>query len=412
VGPAGTGKTFGVLDVLHVLCRDNPNLRVLIARGTRASLTESVLVTYEQEILPIDGMDHIAAGVQRRVRQAYRYPSGSEIVVGGLDNPTRVLSTTWDIVFINEAIEATEEAWETLLSRMNRPGRTSRLGYLIGDTNPGDPSHWLKRRVDAGQLEAWDTPHQANPAMHDGRVWTDAGNAYLDALSSLTGTRRKRLLQGLWAAGEGAWFAGFDPDTHVTAEAEYDPRHPARLAMDHNGLHRAAVWWQEREINGTTHINVFGDWYEERSEVDAYACALSILDRSKQLCQGRLHRVVADPAGSQRVGLNTTVQAEYDRAGLRATPWPVYPGSVVTGLNLIEAFLPNLRVHPRCSTLIAALANYRRAKRNGQWVDVPEDPQHPHEDMVDALRGGLMDRWPEGRKPAPKLTRRHAGGVF
>jgi crotonobetainyl-CoA:carnitine CoA-transferase CaiB-like acyl-CoA transferase len=55
-------------------------------------------------------------------------------------------------------------------------------------------------------------------------------------------------------------------------------------------------------------------------------------------------------------------------------------------------------IHPDCQSLVTALANYRRKKRAGQWCDEPEDPQHPHEDLVDALRGGLKHALPEGVK--------------
>lgn len=412
VGPAGTGKTFGVVDFLHCLARDNPRLRILFARATRASLTESVLVTYEQDVLPLDGMEAIAAGALRRVRQSYRYPNGSEIVVGGLDNATRVLSTPWDFVFVNEAIETTIDSHETLLSRLRRPGRRSRFGYLLFDSNPGDPSHWIKRRIDAGQLLCWQTPHQANPRMWDGKAWTDEGREYLEQLERLTGTRRKRLLLGQWAAGDAAWFPEFDAATHVDAEAEYDPNYPAYLSADHNGLNRAAVWWQERPGEmGEPRITVFADWFEDRPHIDAHACAKAILARTTDF-KARITSQWGDPAGSQRMGLNMTVASEYERAGLRLQPWPTYPGSVVARLNLLESFLPSLRVHPRCEHVIAAIPNYRRKMRNKQYVDEPEDPQHPHEDVIDAFTGGLLARWPEGRKPAPKLMRRPATRVF
>ena len=409
VGPAGTGKTYGILDVLHCLARDNADLRILIARQTRAALTESVLVTFEQEILPLDGLEGLADGVTRRVRQVYRYPSGSEIVLGGLDAPSRVLSTAWDVIYINEAIEVSEDAWETLLSRLSRPGRRAALGYLIGDTNPGDPSHWLRRRIESGRLTEWIVPHQANPRLYDGLEWTEEGRRYLDSLgASLTGTRRMRLLEGRWATGEGAWFTAFDAAHHVSSDAEYDPAHPVRLAVDCNGLNVAAVWWQDRPGPAVT---VFGDYLAvDRPAADN---ARAIIERSRELCGGRLDRVVADPAGRQRSGLNTTIWAEYERAGLTLAPWPCYPGSVLTGLDLIQSFLPEgFIVHPRCQHMIAALTQYRRARRGGQWIDLPEEPQHPHEDLIDALRGGLMDRWPEGRRVPVTLPRIRPGRLF
>lgn len=412
VGPAGTGKTFGVLDVLHCLCRDNSNLRVLVARATRAALTESVLVTYEQEILPLDGMEALAADSIRRVRQSYRYPSGSEIVLGGLDNPARVLSTAWDIVYINEVIEATEEAWQTLRSRMNRPGRRSRFGYLIGDTNPGDPSHWLRKRIDqARKVVEWVTPHEANPAMFDGRGWTEDGVRYLETLDSLTGTHRKRLRDGLWAAGEGAWFSAFDATRQVTGLAEYDPRWPVHLACDSNGRHNAAVWFQVRDGDLGPVLAVFGDWYSE-DDSGAYAKAKLILELGWQLCGGRFDFGSYDPAAGARQGYDTTIKAEYERAGLGLQPWPSHAGSVLSGLNLIESFLGTMIVHPRCTATISAMTNYMRAKRNNQWIDEPAPVQHPHEDLIDSLRGGLLSRFPEGRKAAPKFTRVNARNVF
>ena len=155
-GPAGTGKTYAVLMFLHRLAREHSDLRVLICRQTRASLTDSVLATLEYEVLPRHGGARLAQGTLRHVRRSYRYPNGSELVLRGLDTPTSVFSTAWDIIYVNEAIETTEDAWESLASRLNRPGRDPRFGFLIGDTNPGGPSHWLKLRGDRGVTTFWD----------------------------------------------------------------------------------------------------------------------------------------------------------------------------------------------------------------------------------------------------------------
>ena len=36
-------------------------------------------------------------------------------------------------------------------------------------------------------------------------------------------------------------------------------------------------------------------------------------------------------------------------------------------------------------------------------MDYAEDPQHPHEDLIDPLAGGLKLEFPEGRLPPPQL---------
>jgi hypothetical protein len=96
--------------------------------------------------------------------------------------------------------------------------------------------------------------------------------------------------------------------------------------------------------------------------------------------------------------------AEYERVfGNRALSfWP--PHGVVDGLDAIELLLgpvdrpPDLLIHPRCEALIAAFNGYVAASRAGEFVSYPLDPNHPHEDLMDALRGGIRDAMPEGRK--------------
>lgn len=409
-GPAGTGKSYGVLSVIHTLAADYPGLRVLLCRRTRKSLTESVMVTFER-IARADGMGAICSGASRKVRDAYNYPNGTTVVLGGMDKPDKFTSTDWDIVFINEAIELEPGAWDVIKGRLGRPGMSRRFGFLIGDTNPGDPSHWIKKRCDEGDSVLWDTGHKANPLMWDGLDWTEAGRDYRDnVLAKLKGTRRKRFYEGLWAAGEGQWFEAFG-DLHVTEAAEFSPAFPTTFSKD-SGVHAGAVWCQFRP--GPV-VSVFADYYG--FNVAAFDSAHAVLEaEGSRLCNGRWDRGVTDPAYRAATAVGPTVLAEYQRAGLRLDPWPSYPGSVLDGLSLIDSFVatdpPALIVHPRCTRLIEAFANYKRAKRQGQFIDRPEDPQHPHEDMIDALRGALQDKFPEGRKLAPKLVRRPASKVF
>lgn len=418
-GPAGTGKTLPILKVLHVAAKENPGLRILLLRATRASLTESVLVTYEDEVLEQDGMESLSRGAGRAHRTSYEYPSGSTIVTAGLDrNPTRILSTSWDIVYINECIEVREEVWETLGTRTDRPGRQS-LGWLIGDTNPGAPDHWLKKRCDAGRATLWETQHQANPRMWDGREWTAEGTAYLARLERLTGIRRKRLLQGLWVAGEGIWFDTFDPAVHVTERAEYSPHRKRTVLAIDTGLRTGAVWFQcDETADGEARVYVFDDYLEDSTESGLTAGEKG--RAIKQKCAGRkIDRTVHDPSGNQRQDSGPPTTAEFERNGLIwLEPWPVF--SVRAGLDLIESFVggsadgpaPSLFVHPRCVNLINAFGGYRRARRADQWMDYPEDPQHPHEDVMDALRGGLVSCYPDGRRPAPAFRSVAASRIF
>jgi hypothetical protein len=216
----------------------------------------------------------------------------------------------------------------------------------------------------------------------------------------------------------GTWYTEFDEPSHVSRTADYNPGLAVHLAVD-PGVHTGAVWFQIRQrLDGSGSIvTVFADYFAEG--VSAEANARNISERSRELCGIGMQRlrVSIDPAGSARTAVGPTVRGEYERAGLQGRngleSWPL--GSKADGLQLVEALLRsadgtvNLTIHPRCRHLITALQCYARARRAGQWMDYPEDPQHPHEDLVDPLCGGLKLEFPEGRTPQPNLRRVGAG---
>ena len=174
------------------------------------------------------------------------------------------------------------------------------------------------------------------------------------------------------------------------------------------------IWFQVRGEGEDSRVTVFGDYYSYN--VPAYENAKAILEASRQRCENRVDVGRMDPSGNADNGTGLVIGGEFKRAGLRLQPWPKFPGCVASGLALVESFVavdpPRLRIHPRCRHLIDAFANYRRKKRGGQWIDEPEDPQHPHEELIDALRSGLLDKWPEGRVTPPKLRMMPARRVF
>lgn len=81
-GPAGTGKTRAVLERVNAVCEQYPRARALIARATRTSSTESILVTLERDVLRLD-LPGMLRNISRGQRDSYEYENGSTIVVGG-----------------------------------------------------------------------------------------------------------------------------------------------------------------------------------------------------------------------------------------------------------------------------------------------------------------------------------------
>jgi phage terminase large subunit len=196
-GPAGTGKSRCNLEYQNYLAMEYPGSRHLMLRKTRRSLTESGMVTFENKVLhPAQGV-HFSASKQR-----YVYPNGSILAVGGMDKASKVLSSEWDTIYVQEANELDESDWEMASMRI-RYGVTP-YQQMLGDVNPGDPNHWIKRREQEKRTLLLETYHEDNPVLFDrsGTI-TPEGQRYLERLDQLTGVRYLRFRKGLWVSADG-----------------------------------------------------------------------------------------------------------------------------------------------------------------------------------------------------------------
>jgi len=222
-GPAGTGKSRACLEKLNAMALLNPGMRGLIVRKTLTSLGSTALVTWREHVIP----EALAAGVvvfyggSASEPPQYRYSNGSTIAIGGMDKSTRIMSSEYDVVYVQEAVELTETDWEAITTRL----RNHKISFqqLLADCNPDMPTHWLKVRGDSGKTRVFDSRHEDNPVLFnlDGTM-TEKGEAYVGKLDNLTGVRYQRLRKGLWVAAEGIIFEEYDPAIHLADRFEAD----------------------------------------------------------------------------------------------------------------------------------------------------------------------------------------------
>lgn len=238
-GPAGTGKSRACLEKVFAVCLLTPNTRALLLRKTQRSLGSTALVTWRNFVIKeaLETGEVIYYGGSSQEAPQYRFKNGSTVTIGGLDNPTRIMSSEYDIVYVQEATEITITDLEFIKTRL-RNWRTS-FQQLIMDCNPAGDKHWLKLRCNDKKTILIESRHEDNPRLFeeceegaDGakpyaasstgfiRV-TARGKAYIDILDSLTGVRYKRLRLGLWVSAEGIIYEEFDPAIHVLPW-EYD----------------------------------------------------------------------------------------------------------------------------------------------------------------------------------------------
>jgi PBSX family phage terminase large subunit len=324
-GPAGTGKSRGVLEKLNLVALKYPGARILIVRQTAISLTSTALVTWEEHVVP----EGLRAGLlsffggSPREPASYRYRNGSRVVVGGMDNPDKIMSSEYDVAYVQEAIELTVTGWEAINTRL----RNGRLPYqqLIADTNPSFPMHWLKRRCDDGKTVLLESRHRDNPVYYalnaDGSyTLTERGAAYMQRLDALTGPRRYRLRDGLWVGAEGLIYEDYDPAVHLIDRFIVPPEWPRIEAVDF-GYTNPFVW-HHWAVDPDGRMILVAELYRTQRLVEDHA--KDILAVRERLELPRPYALVCDHDAEDRatlerhVGMSTTAARKGVSDGIQA----------------------------------------------------------------------------------------------
>lgn len=311
-GAAGTGKSVAALMKIHLACLSVPRVRALIVRKTHSSLTASTLVTFRQKV----AADALAAGVvnfyggSAQEPASFRYANGSVIVVGGLDRASRLLSTEYDLCFVDEAIEATAEDLDTIVTRL----RNGRLSYqqLILATNPGPPTHHLKKRAEAGRCFMLYSRHEDNLRLYQDGVWTEYGKSYLARLDSLTGARYERMRWGKWVAAEGIIYDAWEEAVHTVEPFPIPEAWTRWISVDFGFTNPfVAQWWAE---DGDGRLYLYREIYRTRRLVEDHAKHMLrlVTDDEGTWTEPRPRAVIADHDAEDRatlekhLGLSTT----------------------------------------------------------------------------------------------------------
>lgn len=274
-GPAGTGKSKCLIEKMHAVALKYPGMRGLIVRKTLASLGSTALVTFEEHV----AKEHLANGEVKwfggsaKEAACYRYGNGSRIVVGGMDKSMKIMSSEYDIVYVQEATELLEADWEAITTRL----RNGKMPYqqIIADANPDVPTHWLKVRCDLGKTTYIRSRHEDNPVLFvqtpDGPgALTEKGRAYMEKLDALTGVRHKRLRRGIWCAAEGLVYEEFDPDIHIHKQIKVPPISWTRyITVDFGYTNPMVVQFWAEDEEGCLYL--YKELYATKTTVDQMA---------------------------------------------------------------------------------------------------------------------------------------------
>lgn len=404
-GPAGSGKSRGCLERVHAVATKYANARVLIARKTRVSLTNTTLVTFERLVLPPD----IAA---RMSPTGLDYPNGSRIDFGGLDKSSKIMSSEYDLAYVPEATELTEDDWEAITTRL----RWGHVPYqqLLADCNPGPPTHWLKRRANAGKTLMLESRHEDNPALWDAAhanadgsrgAWTPKGAAYIAKLDALTGARYLRLRKGIWASAEGMVYDGWDPATHLIDRFEIPQSWPRLWVVDFGYTNPFVFQAWARDPDGRLYR--YREIYKTQTLVEDHAQAM------RNACLGEPYPVaiVCDHDAEDRatlekyLGMWTTAAYKAVSPGIQAVQRRLRvagdrPRLFLLRDSLVEKDAALVEAHkPTCTE--EEIESYVWASGVSKGRNEPDRPVKLDDHGVDALRYCVSSDFADGLAADP-----------
>lgn len=378
-GPAGTGKSLGALQKINLCMLKYEGARTLCLRKTRVSIRQSLKVTWENAVRP-----HLNGVRYNKDDDEYRYPNGSVVAMGGMDNPEKLLSSEWDMVYYQEATEGSEHEIETISTRL----RYGVMPYqqLIMDANPAQEKHFLNVRAQLGYSKRLKTTHEDNPSLWSVRYndWTEKGRAYIARLDALHGVRYLRLRKGIWVSAEGAVYDAWDDKLHLTPTPNFKlmPGMKTYWSVDFGFIHPfvAQLWVQD--FDGT--MILFREIYVTQSLVEdcarkmkriqnefhitpvAVICDHEAENRAtleKHLgCETKpAHKAIRE--GIQAVQARLRVNPSTDRPGLQMTNFPV---DLDPNIQDVGKSTPT-STHDEVEGYVWSLAN--NAKRGEEPVD-------------------------------------------
>jgi len=387
-GPAETGKTLAACEKVHFLASSYPGCQGAIVRKSQKSVYGSVLQTFNRVI---EGAPVVAYGGIKP--EKYIYANGSEVWVGGMDNPDKILSSERDFVYVNQAEELKIDDWEKLATRTT--GRNAVIPHtqLMGDCNPAGSRHWIRERAKTGNLTMIPSTHRDNPTLFDPKTGeiTAQGKRTISVLETLTGVRRKRLLEGIWATAEGAVYDMFNVETHVI-ERPPEQFVSWMLAMDEGYTNPAVILLVGEDGDGRLHIE--REFYKSgvlQKTVVATAAAWceEVMERSKSIMR---NDGMSEYDIARKIDRVNLIAVDAAAAGLIADlkdiglPAAGYKGRVLDGITAVQSYLqvagdgrPRLTMDPACVNAVNEFESY-------VWKPEKDEPLKENDHIMDAIR--------------------------
>ena len=364
MGGAGSGKSYSITQKIIIRCV-REKIRFVVCRRYATTLRNSCFALFKEILNKWQLTQYVKI---KETDMSITFPNGSQIIMLGLDEETKLLSlANISGVWIEEAYEVEKNKVEQLNLRMR--GQASNQ-QIIMSWNPISKNHWLYDFCEINPPTSFIYHHSTyrdNPFLNDEYI------AALDEMKTRNPAKYRVFGLAEWGVdSEGLVITNwrkeeFDPFALASQGLEH------RVGMDLGWIDKSAIVETLYDKQART-IYVFNEFYKSGCQLSELAEAI----KSMQLQKTKIYVDAAEPRSIQF----------FKNEGINAVPCAKGKDSVKAGLMFLQDNL--IIVHPKCQNFITELENfsYIKSKQTGEWT---EDTTHEWSHAIDACRYGYSD---------------------
>ena len=363
-GGAGSAKSYSITQKIIIRCC-NEKIKILVCRKYGSTLRNTCFSLFKEVLEKWKLTPYVKI---KESDFSITFPNGSQIIMMGLDEETKLLSlNNIGTIWIEEAFEVPRDIVEQLNLRMRSQNENQQI---IMSWNPISINSWL---YDFAELNPPENSRKIFSTFKDNPFLS---KEYIEAMEDMR--VRNPAKARIYYYGQ----YGVNPEGLVIQNwraEEFDPMHLAslgyehRVGMDLGWVDKSAIIDSLYDRQNKT-IYVFNEFYKS-------GCQLSELaDQIKKMGLQKC-KIYVDAAEPRSIQF-------FRQDGINATACKKGADSVKAGLMFLQDNL--IIVHPKCKNFIMELENfsYIKSKLTGEWT---EDTTHEWSHAVDACRYAYSD---------------------
>ena len=360
----GSAKSYSITQKIIIRCC-NERIKILVCRRYGSTLRNTCFSLFKEVLEKWKLTDLV------RIKESdfsITFPNGSQIIMMGLDEETKLLSlNNIGTIWIEEAFEVPRDIVEQLNLRMRSQNENQQI---IMSWNPISINSYL---YDFAELNPPENSRKIFSTFKDNPFLSPE---YIEAMEDMR--VRNPAKARIYYYGQ----YGANPEGLVIQNwrtEEFDPMQLAslgyehRVGMDLGWVDKSAIIDSLYDRQNKT-IYVFNEFYKSGCQLSELACQIENMGLKK--C-----KIFVDAAEPRSIQF-------FRQEGINATPCKKGADSVKAGLMFLQDNL--IIVHPKCKNFIMELENfsYIKSKLTGEWT---EDTTHEWSHAVDACRYAYSD---------------------